>query len=95
MPSSREPYRMDALAISGCCARPPLRSCGTGHQCAASRAGVFLNIERRLAPFWASGCSANTLPFAWVGGGLILLAAVTDYRSPTSWIVAEPAILLE
>jgi len=31
------------------------------HHVPASRAGVFLNIERRLAPFWASGCSANTL----------------------------------
>ncbi len=43
----------------------------------ASRAGVFLNIEPALGSFLGIRLMGETLsPLAWVGGGLILVAAV-------------------
>jgi drug/metabolite transporter (DMT)-like permease len=59
----------------------------------ASRAGVLLNIEPLLGSWLGVKLLGEHLgPFAWVGGGLILAAAValtTRSHQP------EPAILLE
>ena len=59
----------------------------------ASRAGVFLNIEPALGSWLGVRLLGEHLgPFAWVGGGLILTAAViltTRGHQP------EPEIILE
>lgn len=48
------------------------------HHVPASRAGVFLNIEPALGSILGVELLGDKLgPFAWVGGGLILVAAVT------------------
>jgi drug/metabolite transporter (DMT)-like permease len=48
------------------------------HHVPASRAGVFLNIEPALGSWLGVQLLGDRLgPFAWVGGGLILAAAVT------------------
>jgi len=48
------------------------------HHVPASRAGVFLNIEPALGSLLGVELLGDKLgPFAWVGGGLILAAAVT------------------
>ena len=48
------------------------------HHVPASRAGVFLNIEPALGSWLGVRLLGDRLgPFAWVGGGLILAAAVT------------------
>src|SRR5579859_1841478 len=48
------------------------------HHVPASRAGVFLNIEPALGSWLGVQLLGDKLgPFAWVGGGLILAAAVT------------------
>ena len=48
------------------------------HHVPASRAGVFLNIEPALGSWLGVQLLGDTLgPLAWVGGGLILAAAVT------------------
>jgi drug/metabolite transporter (DMT)-like permease len=48
------------------------------HHVPASRAGVFLNIEPALGSWLGVELLGDKLgPFAWVGGGLILAAAVT------------------
>ncbi|MGA9671697.1 MAG: DMT family transporter [Terracidiphilus sp.] len=67
------------------------------HHVPASRAGVFLNIEPALGSWLGVKLLGEHLgPYAWVGGGLILAAAVTlttrDHQ-PSS--VAEPAVILE
>ena len=63
------------------------------HHVPASRAGVFLNIEPALGSYLGVRLLGDRLgPFAWVGGGLILAAAVTlTMRGQT----AEPEVLLE
>ena len=48
------------------------------HHVPASRAGVFLNIEPALGSVLGVELLGDRLgPFAWIGGGLILAAAVT------------------
>jgi len=84
-----------ALAISGllCTATTTLLWNWGIHHVPASRAGVFLNIEPALGSWLGVQLLGEHLgPYAWVGGGLILAAAValtTRGRQP------EPAIILE
>jgi drug/metabolite transporter (DMT)-like permease len=48
------------------------------HRVPASRAGVFLNIEPALGSILGVKLLGERLgPLAWVGGGLILAAAIT------------------
>jgi drug/metabolite transporter (DMT)-like permease len=63
------------------------------HHVPASRAGVFLNIEPALGSWLGVELLGDKLgPFAWVGGGLILAAAVTlTVRSHD----IHPEVLLE
>jgi drug/metabolite transporter (DMT)-like permease len=84
-----------ALAISGllCTATTTLLWNWGIHHVPASRAGVFLNIEPALGSWLGVRLLGEHLgPFAWVGGGLILTAAVilTTRGHPT-----EPEIILE
>jgi len=84
-----------ALAISGvlCTATTTLLWNWGIHHVPASRAGVFLNIEPALGSWLGVKLLGEHLgPFAWVGGGLILTAAVilTTRGHPT-----EPEIILE
>jgi drug/metabolite transporter (DMT)-like permease len=84
-----------ALAISGllCTATTTLLWNWGIHHVPASRAGVFLNIEPALGSWLGVRMLGEHLgPFAWVGGGLILSAAViltTRGQQP------EPEIILE
>ena len=69
-----------ALAASGvlCTAATTLLWNWGIHHVPASRAGVFLNIEPALGSWLGVQLLGDKLgPFAWVGGGLILAAAVT------------------
>ena len=69
-----------ALAASGvlCTAATTLLWNWGIHHVPASRAGVFLNIEPALGSWLGVQLLGDRLgPFAWVGGGLILAAAVT------------------
>ena len=69
-----------ALAASGilCTATTTLLWNWGIHRVPASRAGVFLNIEPALGSWLGVQLLGEKLgPFAWVGGGLILVAAVT------------------
>jgi drug/metabolite transporter (DMT)-like permease len=69
-----------ALAASGvlCTAATTLLWNWGIHHVPASRAGVFLNIEPALGSLLGVELLGDKLgPFAWVGGGLILAAAVT------------------
>ena len=69
-----------ALAASGvlCTATTTLVWNWGIHHVPASRAGVFLNIEPALGSILGVELLGDRLgPFAWVGGGLILAAAVT------------------
>jgi drug/metabolite transporter (DMT)-like permease len=69
-----------ALAASGvlCTATTTLLWNWGIHHVPASRAGVFLNIEPALGSLLGVQLLGDKLgPFAWVGGGLILVAAVT------------------
>jgi drug/metabolite transporter (DMT)-like permease len=69
-----------ALAASGvlCTATTTLLWNWGIHHVPASRAGVFLNIEPALGSLLGVELLGDKLgPFAWVGGGLILAAAVT------------------
>jgi drug/metabolite transporter (DMT)-like permease len=53
------------------------------HHVPASRAGVFLNIEPMLGSFLGVELLGDRLgPFAWLGGGLIIAAAVTLTARP-------------
>ncbi|MGD0801822.1 MAG: DMT family transporter [Terracidiphilus sp.] len=84
-----------ALAISGllCTATTTLLWNWGIHHVPASRAGVFLNIEPALGSWLGVQLLGEHLgPFAWVGGGLILAAAVT---LTTRGHEPEPAIILE
>lgn len=63
------------------------------HHVPASRAGVFLNIEPALGSWLGVQLLGDRLgPFAWVGGGLILAAAVT---LTTRGHEAGPEVILE
>jgi drug/metabolite transporter (DMT)-like permease len=84
-----------ALAISGlfCTAATTLLWNWGIHHVPASRAGVFLNIEPALGAVLGVALLGERLgPYAWVGGVLILGAAValTTHEHP-----AEPEVILE
>ena len=84
-----------ALAISGllCTATTTLLWNWGIHHVPASRAGVFLNIEPAMGSFLGVELLGEHLgPFAWLGGALILAAAValTTHGHET-----EPAVILE
>jgi len=84
-----------ALAISGlfCTATTTLLWNWGIHNVPASRAGVFLNIEPALGSWLGVQLLGERLgPYAWIGGGLILAAAVA---LTTRGLQPEPAILLE
>lgn len=69
-----------ALAASGLlCNAAAMLLWNTGiHRVPASRAGVFLNIEPALGSILGVKLLGERLgPLAWVGGGLILAAAIT------------------
>ncbi len=84
-----------ALALSGlaCTATTTLLWNWGIHHVPASRAGVFLNIEPALGSFLGVKLLGERLgPNAWLGGALILAAAVTlttRTREP------QPAVILE
>lgn len=84
-----------ALAVSGllCTATTTLVWNWGIHHVPASRAGVFLNIEPALGSVLGVELLGERLgPYAWLGGVLILAAAVTltmRGREP------EPAVILE
>jgi drug/metabolite transporter (DMT)-like permease len=84
-----------ALAISGlfCTAATTLLWNWGIHRVPASRAGVFLNIEPALGSWLGVQLLGEHLgPYAWLGGGLILAAAVI---LTTRGRHTEPAALLE
>jgi drug/metabolite transporter (DMT)-like permease len=84
-----------ALAISGlmCTATTTLLWNWGIHHVPASRAGVFLNIEPVLGSVLGVELLGEHLgPFAWVGGALIMVAAVTLTLRGHE---AEPAVILE
>jgi drug/metabolite transporter (DMT)-like permease len=69
-----------ALAASGvlCTASTTLLWNWGMHRVPASRAGVFLNLEPALGSMLGVQLLGDRLgPFAWVGGGMIVAAAVT------------------
>jgi len=67
-----------------------LWTCGI-HHVPASRAGVFLNIEPALGSFLGVKLLGERLgPHAWLGGALILAAAVT-----LTTRTHEPPMILE
>jgi drug/metabolite transporter (DMT)-like permease len=83
-----------ALAVSGlaCTATTTLLWNWGIHHVPASRAGVFLNIEPALGSVLGVKLLGERLgPYAWVGGGLILAAAITL----TARGHEEPAVILE
>ncbi len=84
-----------ALAVSGvlCTATTTLLwNWGINHV-PASRAGVFLNIEPALGSVLGVELLGEKLgPYAWLGGALILAAAIT---LTTHRHEAEPAVILE
>ncbi len=68
-----------ALAASGvlCTASTTLLWNWGMHHVPASRAGVFLNLEPALGSLLGVKLMGDTLgPFAWLGGGLIVTAAI-------------------
>jgi drug/metabolite transporter (DMT)-like permease len=84
-----------ALAASGvlCTATTTLLWNWGIHHVPASRAGVFLNIEPALGSLLGVELLGDKLgPFAWVGGGLILAAAVTLTTRGHDF---DPEVLLE
>ncbi len=84
-----------ALAISGllCTATTTLLWNWGIHHVPASRAGVFLNIEPALGSWLGVQLLGEHLgPYAWLGGGLILAAAIT---LTTRGHEPEPAVILE
>jgi len=84
-----------ALAISGLlCTATTTQLWNWGiHHVPASRAGVFLNIEPALGSLLGVRLLGEHLgPFAWLGGGMILTAAVI---LTTRGNQAEPEIILE
>jgi len=84
-----------ALAISGifCTALTTLLWNWGIHHVPASRAGVFLNIEPVLGSILGVELLGERLgPYAWLGGGLILAAAITLTMRGHE---PEPAVILE
>ena len=84
-----------ALAISGlaCTATTTLLWNWGIHHVPASRAGVFLNIEPALGSFLGVKLLGEHLgPYAWLGGALILGAAMTSRRAGTSRSRSDPRI---
>ena len=84
-----------ALAISGlaCTATTTLLWNWGIHHVPASRAGVFLNIEPALGSFLGVKLLGEHLgPYAWLGGALILGAAIT---LTTRAHEPQPAVFLE
>ena len=84
-----------ASAISGifCTATTTLLWNWGIHQVPASRAGVFLNIEPALGSILGVELLGERLgPYAWLGGALILAAAIT---LTTRGHDPEPAVILE
>jgi drug/metabolite transporter (DMT)-like permease len=84
-----------ALAASGvlCTATTTLLWNWGIHHVPASRAGVFLNIEPALGSILGVALLGDRLgPFAWLGGGLILAAAVTLTVKGNQ---IDPEVLLE
>jgi drug/metabolite transporter (DMT)-like permease len=84
-----------ALAASGimCTAVTTLLWNWGIHHVPASRAGVFLNIEPALGSLLGVELLGDRLgPFAWVGGGLILAAAITLTSRGHD---ADPEVILE
>jgi len=84
-----------ALAISGllCTATTTLLWNWGIHHVPASRAGVFLNIEPALGSVLGVELLGERLgPYAWLGGALILAAAIT---LTTHRHEPEPAVILE
>ncbi len=84
-----------ALAISGllCTATTTLLWNWGIHHVPASRAGVFLNLEPVIGSVLGVALLDERLgPYAWLGGALILAAAVT---LTTRGHEPEPAVILE
>ena len=84
-----------ALAISGllCTATTTLLWNWGIHHVPASRAGIFLNLEPALGSLLGVELLGEHLgPYAWVGGALILAAAIT---LTTRGHEPEPAVILE
>jgi drug/metabolite transporter (DMT)-like permease len=84
-----------ALALSGllCTATTTLLWNWGIHHVPASRAGVFLNIEPAMGSFLGVELLGEHLgPYAWMGGVLILAAAVA---LTTHGRESEPAMILE
>ena len=84
-----------ALAISGllCTATTTLLWNWGIHHVPASRAGVFLNIEPALGSILGVELLGEKLgPYAWLGGALILAAAIT---LTTRGHRPDPAVILE
>jgi drug/metabolite transporter (DMT)-like permease len=84
-----------ALVISGvmCTAATTLLWNWGIHHVPASRAGVFLNIEPAVGSVLGVELLGEKLgPYAWLGGALILGAAVA---LTTRRHEAEPAVILE
>lgn len=89
------PIAWNALAISGllCTATTTLLWNWGIHHVPASRAGVFLNIEPVLGSILGVELLGEKLgPFAWLGGALILAAAIT---LTTRGHRPDPAVILE
>jgi drug/metabolite transporter (DMT)-like permease len=89
------PTAWGALVFSGlfCTAATTLLWNWGIHHVPASRAGVFVNIEPALGSLLGVQLLGEHLgPYAWIGGGLILAAAITlTTRSHD----AEPAMIVE
>ena len=84
-----------ALAISGllCTATTTLLWNWGIHHVPASRAGVFLNLEPAIGSVLGVALLGERLgPYAWLGGALILAAAIT---LTTRGHEPEPAVILE
>ena len=89
------PTAWAAVAISGlfCTAATTLLWNWGIHRVPASRAGVFLNIEPALGSWLGVRLLGEHLgPYAWAGGALILIAAIT---LTTRGHEPGPAVILE
>jgi drug/metabolite transporter (DMT)-like permease len=93
------PTAWAALAISGllCTATTTLLWNWGIHHVPAARAGVFLNIEPALGSLLGVELLGEHLgPYAWAGGALILVAAITlTTRGHEAGLVTDRVIILE